>query len=140
MRKLMLIALGAGLLAGCRDRGDTITARTDFCRQLDEYRAALADVPPVEPTTEVSTMRKAIERVRREHRDLERDAERLDKARARELKRAQENWDRSVRQMPGSATLGEAAMRMRGPTAELRAASEQMSAAVQCPSGPTGQH
>jgi hypothetical protein len=84
-------------------------------------------------------MRGSLERVRREYRDLERDASRLDEARARELRRAQDNWERSVRQMPGSATLGEAALRMRGPTAELQAATEQMSAAVQCPGGPVGQ-
>ena len=139
MRKLMVIALGAGLPAGCRDRGDTVTARGDFCKQLAEYRAALADVPPVQATTEVSSMRSAIERVRREHKDLEKEARRLDKARAQELERAQSNFERSVRELPGAATLGEAATRMRGPTAELQAASEQMSAAVPCP-GPTGQH
>ncbi|MGH7471947.1 MAG: hypothetical protein ACRENP_28685 [Longimicrobiales bacterium] len=137
MRKLIVTALA--VVAGCSRGESAVTARVDFCKQLGEFRAALAAVPPVDPNTEVSTMRHSLERVRREYRDLEKHASRLDEARARNLRHAQENFERAVRDMPGSATLGEAASKMRGPNAELQAASEQMSSAVQCPGGPVGQ-
>jgi phage-related tail protein len=140
MRKLIIAALAITSVAGCKRGESAVTARANFCKQLSEYRAALAEVPPLEATTQVSSVRRSLDRVRREYRDLAQEAKRLDAARARDLERAQENFDRAVRAVPGKATLGEARTKLSGPAAELRAASEQMSASVQCPGGATGRY
>jgi hypothetical protein len=133
MRKLIITALAITSVAGCRRGESAVTARADFCKQLAEYRTALAEVPPLDATTQVSSVRSSLERVRREYRDLSQQAKRLDAARARDLERAQQNFERAVRDVPGKATLGEARTQLSGPAAELRAASEQMSTSVQCP-------
>jgi hypothetical protein len=138
MHKLAITVLAVSLVAGCTRGESSVTARARFCKQFAEYKAAVAAMPAMNANTKVSDVRASLDRVRREYKALSKDAQRLDAARAQDLERAEKNFERSIQELPGKATLAEAQTRLAGPAAELRAASDQMSASAQC-SGMSGQ-
>ena len=135
MHKLAITVLAISMLAGCTRGESAVTARARFCRQLGEYKAALAAMPAMNASTTVSEVRKSMDRVRKEYNALSKDAKKLDAARARDLETAEKNFERSIQDLPGKATIAEAQTRLAGPAAELRAASDQMSASAQCSAG-----
>jgi hypothetical protein len=138
MKQRVIAALAVTVLFAC-ERENAVTARADFCEQLVEFQEALAQVPRMESTTQVADLRRGWQRVQEEYHDLADDARQLNEARARDLKRASDNLQRAINQIPPNATVAEAATMLRGPAAEFEAASQQMRASVQCPSTPTGQ-
>jgi hypothetical protein len=131
-----LIALGSFLLlalVGCGQQPSTPEATTAFCQDLATLKQDLATLASLTPQSTVGELNTTRDRIQLSLDKVKRAESTLQNARLDELKKAEENFKKTVNGISKKDTLADAATQVRQAGAEVEAARAQTSAAVQCP-------
>ena len=113
LKVVPIIVIGLLLLAGCAPPGIE-EAQVEFCQALDRYRDTTALVQDISEQTTVAELNDLRDRVTEARQELLSAATTLHEARLRYAESAWQDWEKQVENVPGDATIGEAAPYLRG--------------------------
>jgi hypothetical protein len=136
MRKVLVAILVCSAAASCQRKPNLAEAETKYCKELGEFRAAVAAMPPLDANTQVDRLHSGWRNVQKEWQDLTNAARGVDRAQIDEVKASYDQLKRTIDEVPGTATLGQGADMIAPQVAGLQASVDQAQARVQCPAVP----
>lgn len=132
---LFLIALPLFLLVGCTSESPQSIQekQAELCTQLARFNTAVVTLKSMGPNSTVGDLRAAQDQVRTTFNDVKTTAGTVRAAKAEELEQAYNQLDRTVREIPETATLQQANESIATDVAAVEAAEAQMRSGLNCP-------
>jgi hypothetical protein len=127
----LLVALPL-VLAGCA-QPNTEEAEADLCTNLADLETALVDLSQINTDSQVRELRTAKENVAKAYQNVQDSAATVEEARLNDLQTAYDEFDKTVNDISGRDTVGEAATSVAASMANIQTAREQLSTGLNCP-------
>jgi hypothetical protein len=120
------------LLLGC-GQPTTQEAEADLCTNLADLGNALGELSQIDANSEVRELTQAKDNVAKAYQSVQDAAATVEAARLNDLQTAYDEFDKTVNDISGRETVGEAATQVASSMANVRTAREQLSAGLSCP-------
>jgi len=127
----LMIALPL-LLAGC-GQPTTAEAEATLCSDLGQLETSLAELAQINANSQVNDLRQARENVANAYKNVQTAAQAVEEARLDDLQMAYDDLDKTVNNISGRETVGEATVQIADGMANVKAARQELSAGLQCP-------
>lgn len=131
--KLLFAPLSVLMLFGCAQTPTTADATAEFCQNLASLKQELASLGTLTPNSTVGEFNATRDRVKLAFDKLNRSATVLQNVKVDELKKAEENFNKTVSNISPKDTLADAADQVKQAGAQVEAARSQLSSTVSCP-------
>ncbi|WP_088888890.1 hypothetical protein [Leptolyngbya ohadii] len=131
--QLLFATLPVLMLVGCAQAPTTADATADFCQNLASLKQELASLGTLTPNSTVGEFNTTRDRIKIAFDKLNRSATVLQNVKVDDLKKAEENFNKTVSNISPKDTLADAATQVQQAGAEVEAARAQVSSTVSCP-------
>jgi archaellum component FlaC len=119
-------------VAGC-GQPTTAEAEATLCNDLGQLEASLAELAQINANSQVNDLRQARENVANAYKNVQTAAQAVEEARLDDLQMAYDDLDKTVNNISGRETVGEATVQIADGMANVKAARQELSAGLQCP-------
>ncbi|WP_206817131.1 hypothetical protein [Chroococcus sp. FPU101] len=130
---IILGSLFSFALIGCGQQPSTKEATVGLCQDLAMLQQELVSLASLTPESKVSELKAIRDRIQLSLDKVKRAESVLQDVRLDELKKAEENFKKTIDGISAKETLADASVQVRQAGAEVEAARAQATSAVQCP-------